>query len=702
MTITESKSAAIPALADAFIERAYAALALQADFKSREGQRMLSRAICASLLTRIPLAAEAPTGTGKTLAYLIGALAAKAGDFGVTDPIVIATATKALQAQLMQSDLPKLVATGAIAALEFAIAKGKSNYICIRDAHDVQRLGQSILGDENDAEETPDESASIDPAQVALMSKAFDEGTWDGDFDSYMGAKPKALDRIKVKSETCTGKKCASHGSCAYYKARALMGGAKVIVSNHDLVLADLQMHADEAEPYFPAKQYMLVVDEAHKLPDKAISVGQKSVDIIDALNRVYKLRTVLNALERHPELAALVKKTGARRETFEAKPLVTAFQGLIAALDPIDVNEETSQLRFSKGVVPPALYAAADAVVREFAPVSLAISGLLTAMKEETPPENVAVRKSLAEASHVAVKAGGALKEAFQGIAAFTGSHRAVRWISKLEGRLSIHTSPLEGADVLKPLLWNSKRAMPVFVSATLRDLEGFGRFKRGCGMPANSQYEVLPYIFPYDESQIFVAAMNATPKMAERKAYMQELHAKLPKAIRPGEATLILVPSRVMLRELTPMLRSRVGEDAVLIQGDVSINALLEKHKKRVAMGLTSVLVGMATMAEGLDLPGKLCEHVIILALPFSVPTDPVEQELAEVLGSKYFGERSLPDAMTRLLQMVGRLLRRESDRGRITVFDRRLASTSYGRKMLAALPPFKKIIEPVTVSS
>lgn len=96
---------------------------------------------------------------------------------------------------------------------------------------------------------------------------------------------------------------------------------------------------------------------------------------------------------------------------------------------------------------------------------------------------------------------------------------------------------------------------------------------------------------------------------------------------------------------------------------------------------------------MAEGLDLPGDYCTHVLIAALPFSVPTDPVEQRRQELLGSKYFGEKALPDALVRLVQMTGRLMRRESDHGRITVFDHRLGTTTYGRRMLAALPPFKR---------
>lgn len=686
----------LPDAAARFIDDAYAALERMPDFRPRDGQKVLSRAICTSLRTGIPLAAEAPTGTGKTLAYLIGALAAREGTTGLQDPVVVATATKALQAQLMSSDLPKLVSAGAIEPHGFVIAKGKSNYLCLRDAQEALHLGESILADHSEDEE-PDESAHIDPALVEDMVKQLTAGSWDGDFDSYVGRKPTSLDRIKVKSETCTNKKCANYSSCAYFRARNQLGSAKVIVSNHDLVLADLQMLADNMEPYYPAARYMLVVDEAHNFPAKAISVGQKSVNVVDTLNRVFRLRALVAALERHRDTKALLARAAVKRETLEAKGLIKELQHLLKVLDDTDVDEETNQLRFSKGVVPPALSAAADAVVYEFGPVSIAIDSLLVVMKDAPPADNAAIRKSMAEASHIAIKAAAALKEAFQGVAAFTGKHRAVRWIAKDERGPSIHASPLEGADVLKPLLWSANRAAPVFVSATLRDLDGFSSFKRSVGMPMKARYEVLPYIFPYGESELVVPAMTATPKLAERRQYIQELKSKLPAAIKRGEATLVLVPSRVMLREVAPLLKTRVGEDAVLVQGDLSIKALLEQHKRRVASGQSSVLVGMATMAEGLDLPGKLCEHVIILALPFAVPTEPVEQELAEILGQRYFGERSLPDAMTRLLQMVGRLLRRESDRGHITVFDRRLASTSYGRKMLAALPPFKKVIEP-----
>ena len=172
-----------------------------------------------------------------------------------------------------------------------------------------------------------------------------------------------------------------------------------------------------------------------------------------------------------------------------------------------------------------------------------------------------------------------------------------------------------------------------------------------------------------------------------------------KLPAAINPREGTLIIFPSWAMLREFGPKLKARFGERKVRVQGEATVKMLVREHCSDIDRGEGAILAGVATLAEGLDLPGKYCTHVVIVSLPFAVPTDPVEQELSDQLGNKYFGERALPDAMVRLTQMVGRLLRRESDRGRVTIFDRRLATTSYGRQMLNALPPFQKVIEPLT---
>jgi ATP-dependent DNA helicase DinG len=244
--------------------------------------------------------------------------------------------------------------------------------------------------------------------------------------------------------------------------------------------------------------------------------------------------------------------------------------------------------------------------------------------------------------------------------------------------------------------VLWQSERAVPILVSATLRTFGNFDRFRSRSGLPDFALTHAVDPIFDYGKSNLVIAThMKHTPKYAERAAFEQEVSEKLPLYIREGMSTLVLFPSIRLMRKVLPFLKTRFGE-AVLAQGMMALSKLLQTHRENSDAHKTSILCGLATMAEGLDLPGHYCGHVVILALPFAVPTSPVERELQEAMGKAYFYERALPDSQTHLVQMVGRLIRRESDRGRITVMDKRLWDTAWGRKMLDALPPFLKRAE------
>ena len=145
--------------------------------------------------------------------------------------------------------------------------------------------------------------------------------------------------------------------------------------------------------------------------------------------------------------------------------------------------------------------------------------------------------------------------------------------------------------------------------------------------------------------------------------------------------------------------MAYQKSGQDKVLLQDDYSRQALLKKHRERVDKKEVSVLFGLASLAEGIDLPGQYCEHVVIAKIPFAVPDDPVEAALAEWLeaqGRNPFMEITVPDAAVKLVQGCGRLLRTEQDTGQITLMDRRLVTARYGQMILDSLPPFARKIE------
>lgn len=687
--------------ANAWIDAAYAALAAgQPDFRIREPQVGLSKDVARSFIDGQPLVAEAPTGTGKTLAYLLGGLAASVVNrLEKGGPIVVSTATKALQQQLVSKDLPMLATAGLVSLGEVAIAKGKGNYLCLQQAEEVAIL---LEQGENDPELFLDDSTGqLDSDQVGAMLQAFNENYWDGDFDNYTFALPKGARSVAVSSETCLGRKCPQFLQCPYYKARMNMSDARIVVVNHDLLLMDLLMASQEIEPTLPLSNYLVVFDEAHHLPEKAIRVGS-TVAPLTALQRTLpKLSGIQKLLQSTPALLRLARSQGISGAEFDRVNLGNDLRALVDMLSEIEVDEDSGQKRFVKGDIPVKLLAAIAQVEVSLGAIVGPLTALCAAVREHSASlgSDVAERASELIRRSVDVKVqGDAVLKCFVALKSIS---RVAKWLFRKDGQVSLHTAPLEGADVLKTLLWTNKRTSGVaMVSATLRDVGGFTRFVARSGLPTPARFKVLPYTFPYKQSELVVAAMHATPKQAERRMFLSELSAKLPAAIDRTEATLILFPSWSLLREFAPQLKSHFGDEMVRVQGDHPIRMLVQEHCRAIEHGQGGILMGVASMAEGLDLPGRLCTHVIIISLPFAVPSEPVEQELADLLGPKYFSERSLPDAMVKLTQMVGRLLRRETDVGKVTVFDRRLASTNYGRQMLANLPPFKKVIQPVSL--
>ncbi|MDO8416478.1 MAG: helicase C-terminal domain-containing protein [Agitococcus sp.] len=680
----------------AWVDAAYAKLASNLDFVVRQQQKELSYDVASAFITRVPLGAEAPTGTGKTLAYLIGALAATESSGSTTkEPVVVSTATKALQQQIITKDFPTLVQAGLLSEDAVTLAKGKSNYLCLNQAEEYAILLEQAGAQEGLAYN--EAQATLASEQVAEMVIAFNEHTWNGDFDTYTGPRPKSVIPIAVSTDTCIKKKCPHFNDCSYYKARGRLGTAKVIIANHDIVLMDLLFVSQKMEPTLPVPNYYVVFDEAHHLPEKAIKVGATEATLHTLQLLIPSVKGIQQLLKTTSTLAALVNN---RWEVeLDVLPVMQPLRDLMQLLNSVPVESDSCQFRFAKGVVPSVILVAVENLKGPLRVLHAMLESIVGALRDTQDSLDPSVMERASEIIRRSISVTIPAKAVLENFVQLTSPARTAKWLYKKERVVSLHTSPLEGADVLQPLLWNSTRTLGVVMaSATLRDLGGFSRFAQKVGSPKQTQYKTLPYTFPYEKSQLVVAAMHATPKPVERKQFILELALKLPKAINSKEGTLILFPSWSLLREFTPRLKAAFGEVKVRVQGEHPVKMLLQSHCQAIDKGDGSILMGVATLAEGLDLPGTYCTHVIVVTLPFAVPNDPVEQEIAEILGSRYFSERSLPDATTRLIQMVGRLLRRESDIGRITIFDRRLVATNYGRQMLANLPPFEKIIEPL----
>jgi ATP-dependent DNA helicase DinG len=273
-------------------------------------------------------------------------------------------------------------------------------------------------------------------------------------------------------------------------------------------------------------------------------------------------------------------------------------------------------------------------------------------------------------------------------------------RWIARVEGGESLdvefQSSPLDAAAALTEVLWDRCHGA-VVTSATLASSDGFLRFVENTGVPERARFLVVPPSFDYAAAaELHVPALVTDPGSGQ--AHAEEIAERLPALIDPDEATLVIFTSWRQLETVTaalpPELLGRVLSQATETKGRI-----LARHRARIDAGEGSVIFGLASFAEGIDLPGDYCRHVIVTKLPFAVPDDPVEASVAEWLearGRNPFMEVSVPDATLRLKQACGRLLRSEQDTGCVTLLDPRVVTRRYGRAILDALPPFRRRIE------
>ena len=272
-------------------------------------------------------------------------------------------------------------------------------------------------------------------------------------------------------------------------------------------------------------------------------------------------------------------------------------------------------------------------------------------------------------------------------------------RWLSLADSGsqfdIEVNASPILAADTLRRTLWNVAYGA-LLTSATLTALGSFERLRMRAGLPKCAVTAVVPSPFLHADAGVLrVPDLQADPRDA--LAHTAAIVRELPAILGAARGSLVLFASRKQMQGVFDGLE-REWRQRVLIQGNLSKQETLNKHKRRVDDGEPSVLFGLASFSEGVDLPGAYCEHVVIAKIPFAVPDDPVEAALSEWIearGGNPFMEISVPDASLRLIQACGRLLRTEEDRGTITLLDRRLVTQRYGKAILNALPPFRREI-------
>jgi len=269
-------------------------------------------------------------------------------------------------------------------------------------------------------------------------------------------------------------------------------------------------------------------------------------------------------------------------------------------------------------------------------------------------------------------------------------GMHRN---LALVDDDIEVNASPILAASTLRRNLW--QRAYGVLLcSATLTALGRFERLRSRAGLPENTHCQVVPSPFDYAKAGLLrVPDLKVEP--SDSAAHSAAISAVLPELLEASQGSLVLFSSRRQMQEVFEALPVEFAE-RILLQGAKSKQKILEAHRERIENGQPSVLFGLASFAEGIDLPGALCEHVVIAKIPFAVPDEPVEATLAEWIkasGGNPFMQISVPDASLKLIQACGRLIRSENDSGTITLLDRRLLTRPYGKAILASLPPFRR---------
>ena len=710
------------------IQQAYRQFLESKGWVSRHGQRVMIADIARTLgniehtedgrrtgTTSHICVVEAGTGTGKTVAYSLATIPL-AQELKKT--LVISTATVALQEQITLKDLPDLRKHAGL-DFDFALAKGRARYLC------PAKLDTQLEGADFDPtlalypDELPPQNS---PGTVALfqeMAQALASNRWDGDRDAW----PKHIDsqdwmKVTTDHRQCHGRRCAYISQCPFYKARDQVQGVDVVVANHDLVLADLALGGGAILPDPAACIY--IFDEGHHLADKAINhfASQTRVEGTRKwLKQAEKTYAAMNKV-----LGGGIGGTGALIEKLHElaeqtqEHLATLFhllQDNIVFPDTAERRNKSAfqkqrRFRFGHGVVPGYLQQSASILAQQFSQIVTLLSDVNEHVKEALDDSTVSsIPRHELEAWYPAI--GMLLARAESNLELWLSFARVeeqqpitptvapmARWVTALEDNnnfdFELCASPIQAANRLADTLW-SRCYGAVVTSATLTALKRFDRFRMRSGTPEDAHYVAIQSPFDFSRATLELPAEACDPANGEE--HTSRLATYLRDHLDWQAGSLVLFSSRRQMEDVYDAL-DRDLHKKILLQGDLSKQEMINEHKKRLDRGEGNVLFGLASFAEGVDLPGKYCTQVVIAKLPFAVPDDPVEEAMAEWIetrGGNPFMELAVPDTAMKLVQACGRLLRNEQDSGIITLFDNRVVTKRYGRAILDSLPPYRR---------
>lgn len=641
------------AVARAFDPGAGLAQSLE-EFSPRIGQTVMAQAVAATMESGGVLVVEAGTGVGKTFAYLVPALLSG-------QRVLLSTATKTLQDQLFGRDIPRLIAALGV-PVRTALLKGRGSYLCLHRLADARQDVSTQSG-----------AALRDLARVETWSLA----TRTGDLAELIQIDERSavIPLITSTRENCLGAQCPQIQNCHVNLARREAMAADVVVINHHLFFADLNIRESGVAELLPTVQ-AVVFDEAHQLNEIGVQFLGRQITThqLDGFCRDLTLqgqKLALGVADWRALVAALAHSVlSLRRLIGEGNQMgrIAWFSGEPVGVDAQGWQRAVADLH--------ARLQQTDVVLRSIEDMSPDMHGLQQRAQRLTAELDVF--------SHP-------VQPGF------------VRWL-EAGTQIRLVQSPLHIAETMQSRVFapdaeTKSRKSWIFTSATLGHDATMAHFLEDCGLRDATVLQVQsPFDYP-SQAAMYVPAQMPNPGEPSHSAAVAALVAEA--SIVLGGRTLVLTTTLRAMREIAAALRHHFAQSSaieVLVQGESPKRELTERFVRGAKPGgHGSVLVGSASFWEGVDVPGDALQLVVIDKLPFSPPGDPVVEARAQHFqsnGRNPFHHFHVPQTAIALKQGAGRLIRRETDRGILVVCDVRLARMGYGRRILAALPAMQVI--------
>lgn len=641
--------------------------------------------------------AEMPTGTGKSFGYVVPSVLSR-------KKVIVSTAVKALQEQLLEKDLPFLAKHLGV-PFTYAIAKGRANYLCLhaKAQSDMEiQAGNAVFRSPEDADayKAVDEWAGSETCEKT-----------NGDLESVGIMVPGAVrELITVTSDDCLGRKCPVYEQCYVERQKAIVKDADIVVANHALLVIDAKVR-DSSDGYASVlpQADAVMVDEAHRLEDVARNqMGEELTEL--RLGRI--IRRLERLTTKNKAVRGDMERMGSAQEwvLFAGESLVPYSEIFTTIKRRLEDAETTQQvLGNEEALIQP--------TITKLVALSKRMRGHSTDAGEYAAPEWLegAEREQWTKVADSIDALAGALST----LASPEDPDKWCRYaeLDNRARRVTLHCKPVDVSHEIRSMLL-SRFPTVVMTSATLAIGKDFSQFRERIGMTNTDEvaFDVAELVSdsPFDyqaNSVLYVPDDLPDPRARqphEKERYFDALSQRLVDLIVAGQCnTFCLFTSFTAMREVYDRVWQRLpGHFRAYVQGELPRSQIVDAFKDETTLrDEPKVLFATRTFFEGVDLQGQFLELVIIDKIPFPAAGDPLYRAFCDLIERRYgqgssFARVALPEAITTLKQANGRLIRTKSDKGVCAILDPRVATASYGRRIVASLPPMRRTQNMATV--